>query len=283
MESYAQPTSVKEAVELLAADAWVMLAGGTDFYPGLGEGPVSGPVLDISCIDALRGISRDDDNAGWRIGALATWTQLLRADDLPASFDCLKQAALEVGSVQIQNRATIVGNICNASPAADGVPALLVLDAEVELTSLHATRRLGLSEFLQGNRRTARRPDEIVTGIFVPDNSAQGSSAFFKLGARRYLVISIAMVAARVELDGTGLVKAVAVSVGACSVVARRLSDLEKGLVGKNPADVPSVPVARHLDCLSPIDDVRAPAGYRLDAALEGVRRALAACVEDRA
>lgn len=282
MERYAQPTSVEEATELLAADAWVMLAGGTDFYPGLGEGPVAGPVLDISRIDALRGISRDEDNAGWRIGALATWTQLVRADFLPAAFDCLKQAALEVGSVQIQNRATIVGNICNASPAADGVPALLVLEAQVELTSIHATRRLGLSEFLQGNRQTARRRDEIVTGVFIPDNAAQGSSVFFKLGARRYLVISIAMVAARIELDGAGLVKAAAVSVGACSVVAQRLSDLEDELTGTRPEGISSVPDVRHLDCLSPIDDVRAPAGYRLEAALEGVRRALAACVEDR-
>ncbi|MEO1161163.1 MAG: FAD binding domain-containing protein [Pseudomonadota bacterium] len=280
MESYAQPTSVKEAVELLATDAWVMLAGGTDFYPGLGEGPVTGPVLDISRIEGLQGISRDDDNAGWRIGALATWTQLVRADFLPRSFDCLKQAALEVGSVQIQNRATIVGNICNASPAADGVPALLVLEAEVELTSVRATRRMRLSEFLQGNRRTARQPDEIVTGIFIPDAGTQGSSAFFKLGSRRYLVISIAMVAARVELDDTGLVKAAAVSVGACSVVAQRLTGLENDLVGTSPSDIQSVPEARHLDGLSPIDDVRAPAGYRLDAALEGVRRALSACVE---
>lgn len=280
MERYAQPTSVKEAVELLAADAWVMLAGGTDFYPGLGEGPVSGPVLDISRIDALRGISRDEDDAGWRIGALATWTQLVRKDDLPAAFDCLKQAALEVGSVQIQNRATIVGNICNASPAADGVPALLVLDAEVELTSVHSTRRMALSEFLQGNRQTARRRDEIVTGVFIPDSAAQGSSAFFKLGARRYLVISIAMVAARIEHDGSGQIKSAAVSVGACSVVAQRLPDLENELVGNKLTDIRSVPEARHLECLSPIDDVRAPAGYRMDAALEGVRRALGACTE---
>jgi CO/xanthine dehydrogenase FAD-binding subunit len=280
MESYAQPTSVTEAVELLAADAWVMLAGGTDFYPGLGEGPVSGPVLDISRIDALRGISRDDELAGWRIGALATWTDVVHADHLPASFDCLKQAAREVGSVQIQNRATIAGNICNASPAADGVPALLVLDAEIELASVHTTRRMPLSDFLKGNRQTARQPDEIVTGIFIPDTAARGSSAFFKLGARRYLVISIAMVAARIELADTGLVQAAAVSVGACSVVARRLPDLETDLVGRGLADTHSVPQARHLVGLSPIDDVRAPAGYRLDAALEGVRRAVAACVE---
>jgi len=280
MVIYAQPTSVKEAVELLAADAWVMLAGGTDFYPGLGEAPVSGPVLDISRIDALRGISQDQDGAGWRIGALATWTELLRAGHLPASFDCLKQAAREVGSVQIQNRATIAGNICNASPAADGVPPLLVLDAEVELTSVRTTRRMDLGEFLKGNRHTARQPDEIVTGIFIPDRATRGNSAFFKLGARRYLVISIAMIAARIEADGAGLVQDAAVSVGACSVVAQRLAGLESDLAGRKLTDIHLIPEAGHLDCLSPIDDVRAPARYRLEAALEGVRHVIADCVE---
>jgi len=280
MENYAQPTSVIEAVELLAADAWVMLAGGTDFYPGLGEAPVSGPVLDISRIDALRGISQDDDRGGWRIGALVTWTELLRADHLPASFDCLKQAAREVGSVQIQNRATIVGNICNASPAADGVPPLLVLDAEIELTSVRTTRRINLSDFLKGNRHTARQPDEIVTGIFIPNKATLGQSSFFKLGARRYLVISIAMIAARIEVDGAGLVRNAAVGVGACSVVAQRLYGLESDLQGRSLDDLHAVPQVHHLADLSPIDDVRAPAEYRLEAALEGVRRAIADCVE---
>ena len=280
MENYAQPTSVEEAVELLAADAWVMLAGGTDFYPGLGEAPVSNPVLDLSRIEALRGISYDDDRGGWCMGALATWTELLRADHLPASFDCLKQAAREVGSVQIQNRATIVGNICNASPAADGVPPLLVLDAEVELTSLRATRRMALSDFLKGNRHTARQPDEIVTGIFIPDTATLGRSAFFKLGARRYLVISIAMIAARIEADDENLVRNAAISVGACSVVAQRLPELENDLAGRKLTDIALIPEARHLDSLSPIDDVRAPAGYRMQAALEGIRRAIADSAE---
>ena len=209
---------------------------------------------------------------------MATWSDLLSANDLPASFDCLKQAAREVGSVQIQNRATIVGNICNASPAADGVPALLVLDAEVELTSLGETRRLKLGDFLEGNRQTARRSDEIVTGIFIPDTSTPGQSAFFKLGARRYLVISIVMVAARVEADNAGLVTGAAISVGACSVVAQRLPALENDLTGRTLTDCVSVVEPRHVACLTPIDDVRAPADYRLQAALEGIRSALADC-----
>ncbi|TGT02573.1 xanthine dehydrogenase family protein subunit M, partial [Mesorhizobium sp. M2D.F.Ca.ET.171.01.1.1] len=97
----------------------------------------------------------------------------------------------EVGSVQIQNVASVAGNLCNASPAADGVPALLVLDAEVELRSTKATRQLPLGEFILGNRSTALQPGEMVTAIRVPKRSAVGASAFVKLGARRYLVISI--------------------------------------------------------------------------------------------
>jgi CO/xanthine dehydrogenase FAD-binding subunit len=277
MADYAQPASLGEATRLLGESSWDLLAGGTDFYPSLGEEPVTRPVLDISRIDALRGISQTDED--WRIGALSTWTDVIRAD-LPPAFDGLKQAAREVGSVQIQNRATVIGNICNASPAADGVPALLVLDAQVELASGNGTRAMALSGFIQGNRKTARQPDEIITGVVIPKASAGGTSAFFKLGARKYLVISIAMIAARIEADADGMVIGAAVSAGACSVVAQRLGVLEQDLIGLPLANVAAAAKAEHLAQLSPIDDVRAPATYRLEAALEGVRRALAECAE---
>jgi len=277
MADYAQPASLEEATRLLADGAWVMLAGGTDFYPSLGEGPITRPMLDVSCIDALQGINRAD--GGWRIASLATWTDVINAD-LPPAFDALQQAAREVGSVQIQNRATVVGNICNASPAADGVPPLLVLDAQVELASQAGLRTLALGDFILGNRKTARRSDEIVTGLFIPDAAVCGRSAFFKLGARKYLIISIAMTAARIAADDAGRVTDAAISVGACSVVAQRLGKLEEDLIGKPMAGLDAVPRAVHVAHLTPIDDVRAPAAYRLEAALEGVRRAVARCVE---
>ena len=110
--------------------AWRILAGGTDFYPALGAKPLRENVLDINGLAELRGIA--ETPAHIVIGARTTWTDIVRAP-LPPAFDALKQAAREVGSVQIQNAGTVAGNICNASPAADGVPALLVLDAEVEL------------------------------------------------------------------------------------------------------------------------------------------------------
>ena len=99
--------------------------------------------------------------------AATTWSEIAAAN-LPPAFDALRQAAREVGSIQIQNRGTIAGNLCNASPAADGVPPLLALDAAVELASANGTRQLPLSEFITGYRRTARQPDEILSAVIVP-------------------------------------------------------------------------------------------------------------------
>ncbi len=273
MAGYAQPTSLAEAVTLLGDGGWTVLAGGTDVYPALGETPLTSPVMDISRLGDLRGIAPAPDG-GIRIGALTTWTDIVRAS-LPSAFRALQQAAREVGSVQIQNRATIAGNLCNASPAADGVPPLLALDARVELASRSGNRTLPLSDFIQGNRKTARDSGELLTFIHVPAAGLQGNSAFFKLGSRRYLVISIAMIAARLAADGNGIITGAAVAVGACSAVAQRLPALESALIGQNLQAAAGIAAPQHLAALSPIDDVRAPAGYRMDAALEGVRRAL--------
>jgi CO/xanthine dehydrogenase FAD-binding subunit len=156
----------------------------------------------------------------------------------------------------------------------------LTLDAEVELVSEVGTRRLALAEFVVGNRKTVRRPDEILANVFVPRTLDDASSTFLKLGARRYLVISIAMVAAVVKTDDTGRVAVARIAVGSCSAAARRLIALEHALVGA-PARTGLGAFARaeHLAQLSPIDDVRATARYRNDAALTLVGRALDACV----
>lgn len=209
------------------------------------------------------------------IGAGTTWTELLRAD-LPPAFDALKLAAREVGSIQIQNRGTVAGNLCNASPAADGVPPLLALDTEIELASSRGRRVLPLSDFIQGNRQTARQPDELLVALRIPRASTAGISHFLKLGARSYLVISIAMVATRLVLDETGRIMEAAIAVGACSAVAQRLRRLETALIGRHAGDEALAAVADWpFDELSPIDDVRASAAYRRRAAAELVRRAL--------
>jgi CO/xanthine dehydrogenase FAD-binding subunit len=273
MPRYTRPSTPDEAIALLAGGGWTVLAGGTDFYPAQGVRPIRDDILDIGAIGALRGIREEEGHIV--IGAATTWTDIVRAR-LPAGFDALKLAAREVGSVQIQNTGTIAGNLCNASPAADGVPALMVLDAEIELASLRGTRRLPLADFVLANRKTARAADELVTAIRVPNASAAGRSGFVKLGARRYLVISIVMAAARVETDAEGRIAAAAIAVGACSPVARRLDRLEADLVGRS-ADASALAILseRHFDGLSPIADVRGSAQYRVEAAREIVGRAL--------
>ncbi len=260
---YSRPETLGAALDHMAEGGWSVLAGGTDFYPLRVGKPLNDPILDISAISELRGVTRTD--AGWTIGALTTWTDIVRAD-LPASFDSLKLAAREVGSIQIQNAGTVAGNLCNASPAADGVPPLLTLGAEVELASVEDTRRIALADFIQGNRRTDMRPGELVTAIHVPASAGEGRSTFLKLGARKYLVISIVMVAARLADDDA------AVSVGSCSAVAQRLPALERDITG-GWTSVDAV-TAVHRAPIAPIDDIRADAGYRREAAAELVKRA---------
>jgi CO/xanthine dehydrogenase FAD-binding subunit len=237
---------------------------------------VTGSVVDISGLRELKGVIREKEYI--RIGGLTTWVEIAKTS-LPRCFDGLKAAAREIGGIQIQNRGTVAGNLCNASPAADSVPPLLALDAEVELASHAGARRMPLSDFIVGNRKTLRRPDEILSQILVPRTVENSASAFFKLGARRYLVISIVMVAVVIEKDSTKHVREARISVGSCSVVARRLRELEQALTGQ-PATIGlgSLATADHLQHLSPIGDVRATAAYRRDAALRLVQRALDAC-----
>jgi CO/xanthine dehydrogenase FAD-binding subunit len=276
--AYVKPRTLDEAVALLAAGEARILSGGTDFYPALGDRIMHEPVIDVSGLGELRGISNGSD--GFRIGGLTTWTDIIRMP-LPRCFDALKSAAREVGSVQIQNRGTVAGNLCNASPAADGVPPLLALDAAIELSSKAGTRITPLANFIVGNRKTQLRAGELLTGVLIPHGLEDAVSTFLKLGARRYLVISISMVAAMVKVDVDGHILQARVAVGSCSAVAKRLAALENELVGISlRQEIGSLVRPEHLTPLSPIDDVRATAEYRLDAALRLVQRALNLCAE---
>jgi CO/xanthine dehydrogenase FAD-binding subunit len=274
MAGYLRPNTVSEALEALRARRWTVLAGGTDFYPERVGKPLDDDVLDITALDALRGIEERRDH--WRIPALTTWSDILAAE-LPPLFDGLKLAAKELGGVQIQNVATLSGNVCNASPAADGVPCLLSLGASVELSALDRVVALPVARFVLGNRQTALSPDQLMTAVIVPKPEAPRAYGHFrKLGARRYMVISIAMVAAVAEVAKDGTVRAARVAVGACSAMAQRLPDLEAALKGRRCAPgLGEAAVPAHLGPLAAIDDVRGSAAYRADAALTLVRRAL--------
>lgn len=278
MTSYLRPTALSDALSALAEGGRTIVAGGTDFYPARVGRPLDEKILDVTAIDGLRAIENKGDH--YLIGATATWTDLIRAD-LPDWFRAMKLAAREVGGVQIQNAGTIVGNVCNASPAADGAPSLFALDASVRLASISGERDLPIADFIVGNRRTARKDDEMVIGLRIPKCGNDAKGAFLKLGARKYLVISIVMVSAILEKGMDGNVDRCRIAVGSCSEVASRLPSLEADLTGK-PADatLADIVTADHLATLSPIGDVRGSADYRRDAALTLVRRALAELTE---
>ncbi len=280
---YVAATTLDHALSELAAGDRLVLAGATDVYPAAVGRPIDRPVLDLSRLPGLDRIV--DEGPLWRVPALVTWSALADAE-LPPMFDGLRAAARTIGGVQIQNVATVCGNLCNASPAADGVPNLLALNASVELTSLRSTRRLPVAEFVRGNRVTARAADELVTAILVPACGPDTRSGFVKLGTRAHLVISIVMVAGVVEVEG-GVVRRARIAVGACSAVARRLPALEDELTGQ-PLDalaggaVENLVKAEHLDALTPIDDIRGTAAYRLDATVTLLRRLVRQLVGDQ-
>ena len=270
---YLRPRSLAEAVEATAAGGATLLAGGTDLYPAHAGKPFPAHIVDLSAVAEMRTIAASKE--GWRIGGAVTWTEVSHAA-LPPAFAALQQAARQVGSLQVQNRGTIAGNLCNASPAADGAPPLLVLDAEVELASARRIRRMPLAEFITGYRKTALLSGEILSTVIVPAQPADAVSSFVKLGARKYLVISIVMAAALIRKDAAGAIVEARVAVGSASEKAQRLHHLERDLAGSSVnASFLRLLRPEQFDTLSPIDDGRASATYRREAARHLVETAL--------
>ena len=280
---YFRPEKLTDALDWLSAHASGnarIAAGCTDLFPSTTASRLLGDTLDVTAIEEIRTIRQSD--GVWRFGGAVTWTDIIKAD-LPPAFDCLKLAAREVGSIQIQNAGTLAGNLCNASPAADGSPCWLTLDATVVLASKNGIRELPLADFMVGPRRTAIAADEILTEIRVGNAAARGQSTFLKLGARKYLIISIAMVAARLTIERNRVSQA-AIAVGSCSGVPVRLTEVEDELVGRSadPTLTEHVAEADVAVRLSPIADMRADHEYRLAAADELVRRSLLTLVDGR-
>ena len=270
MFPYFRPDNLEDALSALSKHSLVVLAGGTDFFPTNVGKPIMDNVLDLTGIKELRTIQQTDE--GFQLGALTTWTDILESQ-LPSAFDGLKQAAKTIGGVQTQNAGTLCGNICNASPAADSVPNLLALEAEVKLQSVRETRMLPLEEFILGNRKIAKKEDELISGIFIPHPAAKARSNFEKLGSRAYLVISIVMVGVVAELNEQDEILNLKIAVGACSPVAQRLKLLEQEAVGQKLKSVKIVPA--HFESLEPIDDIRATASYRKEIIPELLKRAI--------
>ncbi len=264
---YLRPSDLSQALIMAERFGPRLMAGGTDFYPVLADRAVTCDVLDLSAVPELREITRLQRGGVHflRMGAMVSWSDVLRHPELSSrGFLALRQCAKEVGGPQIQNRATLVGNVCNASPAADGIPVLMALGANLEIRSSEARRWMSLENFVKGARKIALAPGEIVTAIEVPLMSTPVNSLFLKMGSRRYLVISIAMLAAQWQRGKNGGCR---IAVGACSPVARRLEPLETWYLEGMPTGKKAKALEASLKLLSPISDVRADQVYRRDLA----------------
>lgn len=267
---YFAPTALNDALTLMTSKTLSIVAGGTDVFPARGHSPLQHGLLDVTRIEGMSGLHWSSD--GLRIGAATRWSEIANAD-LPNCFAGLQAAARDVGSVQIQNAGTVAGNICNASPAADGMPPLLTLDAIVEMAGPNGARRMPLAEFVTGPRQTQLLGNELVTAIVIPNLPAHSGGAFEKLGSRKYLVISITMVAVVIGCDAYGQIDFARIAVGACSPVAARLFELESAILGQDPQQVTILD--HHLAGLAPISDIRADAAYRIDVVAEQITRAI--------
>jgi len=191
MLNYYRPDNLNDGLVALSEISWTLLAGGTDFYPARVGKHLNEKVINLPGIRELHSIRETEDQIYF--GALTIWTDIVNAK-LPEAFKGLRNSSKTIGGVQTQIAGTICVYICNASPAADSVPNLMVLDAKVHLMFVKETRMFPLEEFILGNRKTARKRDEFVTGLIIPHPGKDARGNFEKLESRAFLVISIAMV-----------------------------------------------------------------------------------------
>jgi len=256
------PATLAEAFAVLAADGPRPIAGGTDLMVQL-EAAVAEPpaaVLDLWRLDELRGMTYDGYEVS--VGALTTYTQLRRSPVIRARLPALEEAAATIGAAQIQNRGTIGGNVCNASPAGDTLPVLLAVDATLDLGSVRGERSVAAADFWTGYRTTALLPDELLLRLrFRVDRRRR--TRFRKVGTRRAQAISKVVMALSYREDG-GVWRDVRLALGSVAPTPIRVPETESVLEGaaarETVADHAAAVLAEEIE---PIEDVRSTAEYR--------------------
>ena len=255
--------SLDAALLALDAPGAVAVAGCTDLMVPGSACAVSGggSVVDLGRVRELRGIELTDGVLD--IGAGETFAALRRHALVREHVPMLAEVAATVGALQIQARASIGGNVANASPAGDSLPLLLALDASFELASAHGRRLLPADEMFTGYRQTALAPGELIVRVKLPVPAASSVQRFVKVGTRRAQAISKVSVALSCRLVG-GVLRDVRIAVGSVAAVPLRLVAAEQACEGGRPDAELAETVARAaVGAVRPIDDVRSTAAYR--------------------
>jgi CO/xanthine dehydrogenase FAD-binding subunit len=258
------PRTLEEAYAALAADPGgiKLLAGGTDLFVLANAGLLDAErFLDLWALDELRGIIDEGDSV--RLGALTTYTQLIRSPLVGAHAPALVEASRTVGAAQIQNRGTLGGNVVNASPAGDTLPVLAACDAVLEVGGPRGERLIPFHAFYTGYRRTVLAPDEILLAVRLPKPRPDERTFFFKVGTRRAQAISKVVLALRINACGSSI-REVAIGLGSLAPTVIRAPRTEALL--RRTELTPDL--ARQAQLLltqevMPIDDLRSTAHYR--------------------
>jgi len=283
MYEYYEPSTLEEAVEILSrygADAKV-LAGGTDLLVSMKQG-----LLKPKCIVNIKRISGLDkivEREGYlSIGALTKLRSIERNNIIRERFPALYEAVLSMASVQIRNMATIGGNLCNASPAADTAPPLLVYNAELVVYGLDGYRNISIEKFFIGPKKTVLKPNEILVEIKIPYQPENAGSIFIKI-ARTAMDLAKVNVAVKLVLDHDDNVEDIAVALGSVAPTPVRAHSVEKTLLSRRFSEELVVEASEKVvQDISPITDIRSTAEYRrevskkliIDALIKAYQRA---------
>jgi CO/xanthine dehydrogenase FAD-binding subunit len=275
-----QPASIQEAREIHAhhGPGGCFLAGGTDVVIAIKEkGLVPRYVVDLKRIESLSGIRENPADGSLVVGALTTMREVETSRTIGKRFPFLSQSAAEVGSIQIRNRATIGGNIANATPSADVVPALLVLQAQVNISTVKGTQQVPLESVFLGPGKTIMGPGDILIEIIIPPAPATLRGEYIKFSPREMMDLAYVGVATAIVFEGSDRVcREARIALGAVSPVPIRARKAEAALVNHviNEESAERAGEIASTEC-SPISDVRASADYRRHMVRVNTKRAI--------
>jgi len=264
----ARPRGLDHALALLHESLdgarLVPLAGGTDLFVSLNAGQSPGRrYLDLGGLRELRGIRARD--GGLTIGATTTFSEIREHPLVRRRYPALAAAAAEIGAWQIQNRATLGGNIANASPAGDSLPVLMVAEAVVHARSVRGAREVPFTGLYRGYRDLVLEPDELITAVSLPPAPPRAKPFFRKVGTRRAQSISKVVLGGLLRLGRDGRVDLARVALGSVAPVTLRAGRAERALLGARPsAGASAAARAALLEDIAPIDDIRSERDYRL-------------------
>ena len=267
VNKYLRPTKLGECVQSLAepGDDAVLLAGGTDLIPKMRQGKLSvQTMIDLSHIPELCRI--EEKEAGIAIGSMCRLRRLAKEAPLIGPMSVVSQCAGHVSSMQVRNIATLGGNICNASPAADTVPGLLILDAVAHIYGKQGAREVPLEDFFTGPGETVLEPCEVLTSVFIPYAPRSTGAAYMKYAIRGDTDVSIVGAGARITLDADGRISAARIALAAAGPTPLRMKSEEQMLINMLPEDTLFKEVAASCsESCRPITDQRATESYRKD------------------